>query len=103
MRAKICLVATREELGHVAKVAQAVVDGGGRQHEHGLGTLRAVEQLEQAGVARRFDSPVGVAPAARVAEVVRLVDDDDVGEFRDALETIREVPLSSEVGVAKDG
>ena len=34
---------------------------------------------------------------------MRLVDDDDVGEFRNALETLREVPLASEVGVAEDG
>ncbi len=87
----------------MAEVAQAIVDGGGRQHEHGLGALRVVEQLEQAVVARRFDSPVGVMPPARIAEVVRLVDDDDVGEFRNALETLREVPLSTEVGVAEDG
>ena len=100
---EVGLVATGEELGHVAEVAQAVVDGRGRQHEHGLETFRVVEQLEQVVVARRFDSPVGVTPAARIAEVVRLVDQDDVGEFRNAVETLREVPLASEVGVAEDG
>ena len=100
---EIGFVATGEELGHVAEVAQAVVDGCGRQHEHGLGALRVVEQLEQAIVARRFDSPFGVTAAARIAEVVRLVDDNDVGEFRNALETLREVPFSSEVSVAEDG
>ena len=100
---KVGLVATGEELGHVAEVAQAVVDGGGRQHEHGLGAFLAVEQLEQAVVARRFKSPVRVSPAARIAEVVRLVDDDDVGEFRNAPETLREVHLTSQVGVAEDG
>ena len=68
-----------------------------------LGAFRVVEQLEQAVVARRFGSLVGVALPARIAEVVRLVDDDDVGEFRDAAETLREVPLASEVGVAEDG
>ena len=100
---EVGLVATGEELGHVAEVAQAVVDGRGRQHEHGLGAFRVVEQVEQAVVARRFDAPVGVGPAARIAEVVRLVDDDDVGELRNALETLREVPLASEVGMAEDG
>ena len=77
--------------------------GVGRQHEHGLRAFRVIEQLEQSVVARRFDSPVRVTPAARIAEVVRLVDDDDVGEFRNALETLREVPLASQVGVAEDG
>ena len=100
---EVGLVATREELGHVAEVAQAVVDGGGRQHDHCLRAFRVIEQLEQAVVARRFDSPVRVTPAARIAEVVRLVDDDVVGEFRNALETLREVPLASQVGVAEDG
>ena len=100
---EVGLVATCKELGHVAEVAQAVVDGGGRQHDHCLGAFRVVEQLEQAVVARRIDSPVRVTRAARIAEVVRLVDDDDVGQFLDALETLREVPLSSQVGVAEDG
>ena len=100
---EVGLVATGEELGHVAEVAQAVVDGCGRQHVHGLGAFRVVEQLKQAVVARRFDSPFGVTPTARIAEVVRLVDDDDVGEFRNAAETLREVPFASEVGVAEDG
>ena len=54
---EVGLVAAGEELGHVAEVAQTVVDGGGRQHEHGLGAFRVVEQFEQAVVARRFDSP----------------------------------------------
>ena len=100
---EVGLVAAGEELRHVAEVAQAVVDGRGRQHEHGLRAFRVVEQLEQAVVARRFDSLVGVALTARIAEVVRLVDNDDVGEFRNAPETLREVPLASEVGVAEDG
>ena len=100
---EVGLVATGEELGHVTEVAQAVVDGGGRQHDHCLGAFRVVEQLEQAVVARRFDSPVRVTPATRIAEVVRFVDDDDVGEFRDALETLRVVALASQVGVAEDG
>ena len=97
------LVAPGEELGHVPEVAQAVVDGRGRQHEQGLGALRAVQQVEQAVVARRFGSLGGVALAAGIAEVVRLVDDDDVGEFRNAPEALGEVPLAPEVGVAEHG
>ena len=77
--------------------------GVGRQHDHCLGAFHVVEQLEQAVVARRFDSPVRVTPATRIAEVVRFVDDDDVGEFCYASETIREGPFASEVGVAEDG
>ena len=100
---EVGLVAAGEELGHVAEVAQSVVDGGGRQHEHGLGPFRVLEQFKHAVVARRFDSPVGITQASRIAEVVRLVDDDYVGEFRNALEPLREVPFASEVGVAEDG
>ena len=55
----------------------------------GLGAFRVVEQIEQAVVARRFDFPVGVTQTAWVAEVVSLVDDDHVGEFRNAPETFR--------------
>ena len=35
--------------------------------------------------------------------MVCLVDDDDVCQFRNALETIRKVPLASEVSVAEYG
>ena len=101
VRAKYASSPMDEELGHVAEVAEAVVDGRGREHDHGLGAFRVVEQLEQAVVARRFDFAVGVTLAARIAEVVRFVDDNDVGEFRNALETLREVPLATEVGVAE--
>ena len=77
--------------------------GVGRQHEQGLGALRAVEQLEQAVVPRRLGFLGGVALAAGIAEVVRLVDDDDVGELRNAPESLREVPLASEIGMAEYG
>ena len=68
-----------------------------------LGAFRVVEQLEQAIVARRFDSRFRATLATRIAEVVRFVDDNDVGEFCYAPETLREGSLASEVGVAEDG
>ena len=76
----------------MAKVAQAVIDRGGRQHEHGLGAFRVVEQFEQPVVARGLDFPVGVAQPARIAEVVGLVDKEYVGELRYAAKALREVP-----------
>ena len=99
---KVGLVATREELGHVAEVAQAVVDGGGRQHVHGLGAFRVGEQIVQAVVAGRLLAVIAASPA-RVPEVVCFVDDHDVGQLGNALETLREVAFSSEVSVAEDG
>ena len=37
------------------------------------------------------------------ATATASLDNDHVGEFRNALETLREVPFASEVGVAEDG
>ena len=100
---EVRLVAPREQLGHVAEVAQPVVDRRRRQHEERLRPHRVVEQVEELVVARRLDSFVSVAPAPRVAEVMGLVDDHDVGELGDPAEALREVALAAEVGVAEDG
>ena len=64
---------------------------------------RVVEQVVELVVAGRLDLPSSLAAAARIAEVVRLVDDDDVGQLGDPPEALREVALAAEVGVAEDG
>ena len=99
---EVRLVPPREQLGHVPEVAEPVVDRRGREHEERLRPHRVVEQVEEPVVARRFDAFISVAPAARVPEVVGLVDDHDVGELGDAAEPLREVALAAEVGVAED-
>ena len=77
--------------------------GVARQHEHGLGAFRVVEQLEQVVVARRSiplsGSPQRPGLRKWCASSIRTTS----GEFRNAVETLREVPLASEVGVAEDG
>ena len=100
---EVGLVPAGEQLGHVPEVAQPVVDRRGREHEDGLRPLRVVEQVVEPVVAGGLDAVVLAAAPARIAEVVRLVDDHDVGQLRDAPEALRKVALATEVGVAEDG
>ena len=99
---KVLLVAAGEEFGHVAEVTQAVVDRGGGEHEHRLGTLGIVQKIEHAIVARWLDPPVGIAAPTRIPEVVGLVDDDYIRQFRDAPEALGKVALASQVGVVEN-
>ena len=57
-----------------------------------LGPGGIVEQVEELVVARRLALIVGLALAARIAEVMGLIDDDDIGELGDPGESLREVP-----------
>ena len=102
VRREVRLVAPREQLGHVAEVAEPVVDRRRREHEERLRPRRVVEQVVEPVVARRLGPFVSVPPAPRVAEVMRLVDDHDVGELGDPAEALREVALAAEVRVAED-
>ena len=99
---EVLLVAAGEELGHVAEVAQAVVDRGGGEHEEGLGALGIVQKIEHAIVARRLDPLTWVAAPPRIPEVVGLVDDDYVRQFRDAPEALGEVALAPQISVVED-
>ncbi len=99
---EVRLVPAREQLGHVPKVAQPVVDRRGGKHEKGFGPLRVVEQVVEAIVARRLRVLIIVAPCPGVAEVVRFVDHHDVCKLGDASEPLREVALAAEVRVAED-
>ena len=99
---EVRLVPAREQLGHVPKVAQPVVDRRGGEHEKGLRPLRVVEQVVEAVVARWFRVRLPTAPCPGVAEVVRLVDHHDVRKLGDAPESLREVALAAEVRVAED-
>ena len=64
-----------EQLDHVLQVGQPVVDRSGRQHVE----LLPVTNIEEPPIARE-DLPL-FALQAGVPEVVRLVDDDNVGHF----------------------
>ena len=102
VRAKVCLVAAGEQLGHVPEVAQPIVDRRRGEHEERLRPHRVVEQVEEPVVARRLGIVHHRRRAARIAEVMRLVDHHDVGKLGDAPETLREIALAAEVGVAED-
>lgn len=87
---EVGVVLEREQLDHVLEVAEAVVDGRRRQHEELLarGRLHDLHQL-------------AVAVGRLIAEVVRLVDDDDLRLFGDLLHQVL-VPLQQQVGVVDD-
>ena len=91
---KISLIPARKQLGHVPEVAQTVVDRSRCKHEERLRPDRLVEQIVKLVVARRLNALVGVPPATRIAEVVRLVDDHDIGKLRDTTEAFGKITFS---------
>ena len=86
----------------MAEVGQAVVDRRCREHEQSLGACHVVEQVEQAVVTGGILSAVTAAPTAGIAEVMGLVDDHDIGLFRDTPKPFREIPFPAQIGVAED-
>ena len=87
----------------VLNQAQPIVDWRSGEHEKGLLADAIVEQVEETVVARGVASPGLVRLAARIPEVVGLVDDDSIGKLRDTHEALGEIALTVEVGVAEDG
>ena len=87
---EVGVVLEREQLDHVLEVSEAVVDGRRRQHEELLARCR-LHDLHQ----------LAVAVGRLIAEVVRLVDDDDLRLFGDLLHQVL-VPLQQQVGVVDD-
>ncbi|MGH8587849.1 MAG: hypothetical protein ACREXX_00485, partial [Gammaproteobacteria bacterium] len=100
--AEVRLVAPCEELGHVADVAQPVVDGSCGQHVERLQSGRVPEKLIELVVTRRIALVVAVALAPRITEVVSLIDDHDIGELGDPTEPLGEVPFATQVRMAED-
>ncbi len=93
---EIIRLAAREQLDHVLQIAQAVVHRGGGEHEQRLTGSDLIE-LPVAGL-----RVVLVALGAGVPEVVRLVDDDDIGALAHAVDVLRDHAAAHQVGVVED-
>ena len=87
----------------MAEITQTIVDGGGREHKKRLRSLGVIEQIVQSVVAGGFDVIILPAFPPWIAEVVGLVDDHDIGQLRDAPETLWKVASPAKVRVAEDG
>ena len=88
--------AAREQLDQVLQVDEAVVDRRGRQQEE----LFSFRQVEQLPMPRRL--AIGDALHADVAEVVRLVDDHDVGFALQHGQLLGPLAAALQVGVVDD-
>ncbi|MDZ7790389.1 MAG: hypothetical protein U5L08_07860 [Xanthomonadales bacterium] len=95
------VVFLREQLDHVTKVGQPIVDRRRREHEEALGSFLRVHQIEQTPIARRI--LVVVAARTAITEVMGLVDNYSVGQFGHLPESLRVIAAPIEVGMAEDG
>src|SRR5687767_4751256 len=86
----------------MAKVAQPVVDRRSSEHEQCLWSLGVVEQPIEPIVSGRLHPSIGIATTTRIAEVMRLINQNDVGKLRDSAEAVRKVALATKVCVAED-
>jgi hypothetical protein len=84
---EVSLFSPGEQLGHVPKVREPVIDGRSREQEKGLRPQAVVQQIVKSIIARGFACFTG-AHSTRVAKVVRLIDHYDVRQFGDALEPL---------------
>ncbi len=94
------LLPAHEQFGHVPEIVQRVVHRRGREQEHLLLAARAFDKVEQFPVAGR--TAAVFARVAGIAEMVCLVDDDDIGQFLDALEVVLECFLEPKIGMVED-
>src|SRR5713101_621754 len=95
-----------EQLDHMLKIAQTVVDRCCRQHEQRL----PIGDIEEAPIPRRRD--VSLAANSRdefpatsdpwISEVMGLVDNDYVSEFPHPFKAFWEFVASAEVGVIEN-
>ena len=97
---KVGLVPPRKQLGHMAEVSNAVIDGRGSKHEEGLGAHLVRQQIKQPVVARWL-APASHAGHARIAKVMRLINNHHICQFRNALEALREVAFAAQVRMAE--
>jgi len=98
---EVVLLAPGEELDHVAQIVELVVDGRRREHEDLLGAVGGVDQVGKAPVAGGAVLLRSLRP--RIAEVVGLVNNDDVGQLLDPCQPGRIVAAAIEVGMIVDG
>jgi hypothetical protein len=96
---EIRFISSSEEFGHVPEITQPVVDRRGSEHVERLGPDGAVKKVVESVVAGGVPVYLGVASTSRIAEVMRLVDEDDIRKFCDAEEPFGEVALSVQVRV----
>ena len=71
------LLPAHEKLGHVPEIVQRVVHRRGGEQEEFLPAARAFHKFEQFPIAGR--TAAVFARVARIAEMVCLVDDNDIG------------------------
>ena len=101
---EVGLVAAGEQLGHVSEIGQTVIDRRRREQEHQLRAHLVAQKVEQAPVAGTLIIAVlGLAAAAAITEMVRLVDDHRVGQLGDPPEPLGELPATVQIGVAEHG
>ena len=92
---EVIRLAAREEFHHVLQVGEAVIDRRGREQEYRLVTY----EFKHLPVTRGPSPPFALD--AGVAEVVCLVNDDDIGHLFDTFQ-IRGLPVAVQVCVVED-
>ena len=87
---EVGFVSPGEEFGHVPEIAQPIVDRRSREHEERLRAHGAVQQVVEPVVARPVVVILIISLPSRIAEVMRLVDQDNVSKLCDAAKPLRE-------------
>src|ERR1700741_299364 len=100
---EVRFVPPAEKFGHVPEVAQSVVDRRCCEHEQRLRTNSTIQQVIEPVVSRPFVLfTINIALSPGIPEVVCLINQDNVREFRYAPESFGEITFSVKVGMAED-
>ena len=98
--ALLVYLARAEQLDHVLEVSEPVVDGRGGEHEDLLYALGSFEQIvEPPVVCERLGWPT---PETGIAEMVGLINQDNVGHFLHAIQAVLVVAPAEEIGMVED-
>ena len=78
----------------MSKVRKAIIDGRGREQKEGLRPHAVVQQIIKLIVARWLICCV-CASSARIAKMMRLINDHDIRKLGDPLKPVREIAFAA--------